>query len=165
MKNYNNYMPYQNGFQQMQDFPLQQNVIQPHQYQQIPQQSMTLSPMPVCQSCSSATPFNSATSSGMTVPAQFSSTQVPTTAVIPSAPSSTSSNLGSIMDIAYTQGYLKTQIGRRVKIEFLLGTNMLVDREGTLLSVGASYLTIREVETDDILLCDLYSIKFVRFYY
>lgn len=101
----------------------------------------------------------------MTVPAQFSSTQVPTTAVIPSAPSSTSSNLGSIMDIAYTQGYLKTQIGRRVKIEFLLGTNMLVDREGTLLSVGASYLTIREVETDDILLCDLYSIKFVRFYY
>lgn len=68
-------------------------------------------------------------------------------------------------DINYTQGYLKTKIGQRVKIEFLIGTNMLVDREGTLTAVGISYVIIREVETDDDLLCDIYSIKFVRFYY
>lgn len=70
-----------------------------------------------------------------------------------------------IMDVEYTQGYLKTQIGARVKIEFLIGTNMLVDREGTLVDVGISYIIIREVDTDDLLLCDIYSIKFVRFYY
>jgi hypothetical protein len=68
-------------------------------------------------------------------------------------------------DVNYTQGYLKTQIGRYVKIEFLIGTNMLVDREGTLVDVGISYVIIREAETDDLLLCDIYSIKFVRFYY
>jgi hypothetical protein len=70
-----------------------------------------------------------------------------------------------IMDIEYTQGWLRTQIGKRVKIEFLIGTNMLIDREGTLTDVGISYVIINEVETDDLLLCDIYSIKFVRVYY
>jgi len=70
-----------------------------------------------------------------------------------------------VLDIEYTQGYLKTQIGKRVKVEFLIGTNMLIDREGTLVDVGISYIIINEVETDDLLLCDIYSIKFVRFYY
>lgn len=70
-----------------------------------------------------------------------------------------------VLDVEYTQGYLKTQIGQRIKVEFLIGTNMLVDREGTLVDVGISYIIIREVETDDLLLCDIYSIKFVRFYY
>lgn len=70
-----------------------------------------------------------------------------------------------VFDIEYTQGYLKTQIGKRVKVEFLIGTNMLIDREGTLMDVGISYIIIQEVETDDLLLCDIYSIKFVRFYY
>jgi hypothetical protein len=68
-------------------------------------------------------------------------------------------------DIGYTPAYLKTQIGRRVKIEFLIGTNMLVDKEGTLVDVGINYVIIREAETDDLLLCDLYSIKFVKLYY
>jgi hypothetical protein len=71
----------------------------------------------------------------------------------------------TVMNVQYTQGYLKTQIGRFVKVEFLIGTNMLVDREGTLVDVGTSYIIIRETETDDLLLCDMYSIKFVRFYY
>lgn len=70
-----------------------------------------------------------------------------------------------VMDTEYTQGYLKTQIGKKVKIEFLIGTNMLVDREGTLVDVGISFVIINEVETDDLLLCDIYSIKFVRFYF
>lgn len=71
---------------------------------------------------------------------------------------------GVITDIGYTQGWLRTQIGQRVKIEFLIGTNMLIDREGTLLDVGISYIIIREVDTDDLLMCDIYSIKFVRIY-
>lgn len=70
-----------------------------------------------------------------------------------------------VLDIEYTQGYLKSQIGARVKVEFLIGTDMFVDKEGTLVDVGISYIIIREVDTDDLLLCDIYSIKFVRFYY
>lgn len=68
-------------------------------------------------------------------------------------------------DVNYTQGYLKTQIGRYVKVEFLIGTNMLIDREGTLVDVGISYIIIREAETDDLVLADIYSIKFVKIYY
>ncbi|NEZ45733.1 alginate lyase [Clostridium niameyense] len=67
-------------------------------------------------------------------------------------------------NINYNQGFLKTQIGRRIKIEFLIGTNMLIDREGTLISVGISYLLIREVDTNDLIMADMYSIKFVRIF-
>lgn len=69
-----------------------------------------------------------------------------------------------ITEPGYTQYYLKQQIGKRVKIEFLIGTNMLVDREGTLLDVGISYLVIREVDTNNLVMCDMYSIKFVTIY-
>jgi hypothetical protein len=68
-------------------------------------------------------------------------------------------------DVNYTQGYLKQQIGKYMKIEFLIGTNMLIDREGTLVDVGISYIIIREPETDDLLLCDIYSVKFVKIFY
>lgn len=66
-------------------------------------------------------------------------------------------------DIGYTQAYLKTQIGKKVRVEFLIGTNLLTDRIGTLVGVGISYILIRLAETDDILLGDIYSIKFVTF--
>lgn len=64
----------------------------------------------------------------------------------------------------YLQGHLKQYIGRPVKVEFILGTNMLVDREGILLDVGIDHIVIRETRTDDMLFCDLYSIKFVTIY-
>lgn len=62
----------------------------------------------------------------------------------------------------YTPGFLRTQIGKQMRVEFLIGTNgPLVDRIGTLLSVGASYILLRPINSDDILMCDIYSIKFV----
>ncbi|WP_129600812.1 hypothetical protein [Anaerophilus nitritogenes] len=67
-------------------------------------------------------------------------------------------------DINYTQGYLRTQIGQYVKVEFLIGTNMFIDREGTLIDVGISYIILQEPQTDDHVLCDIYSIKFVRIF-
>lgn len=67
-------------------------------------------------------------------------------------------------DIGYLQAYLKTQIGKKVRIEFLIGTNTLTDRIGTIVGVGISYILIRLEETDDIMLGDIYSIKFVTFY-
>jgi hypothetical protein len=67
--------------------------------------------------------------------------------------------------LQYMNGFMRTQIGRRVTIEFLIGTNTLVDKTGTLLAVGANYVLINEIESDDILLADFYSIKFIKFYY
>jgi|GEM_PF-495779 len=65
----------------------------------------------------------------------------------------------------YINGFLRTMIGRKVTVEFLIGTNTFTDRTGILLAVGANYIVINEVETDDILICDFFSIKFVRVYY
>jgi len=62
----------------------------------------------------------------------------------------------------YTAGFLRTQIGRRMRVEFLIGTNgPLIDRTGTLIAVGASYILLRLIDSDDIIMCDIYSIKFV----
>ncbi len=88
---------------------------------------------------------------------------------IPSRTSIMSSGRGArdsvLIDTNFTQGFLQTQIGRHVKVEFLIGTNMLIDREGLLVKAGTDYIIIQETETDDYLLCDMYSIKFIRFYY
>lgn len=65
----------------------------------------------------------------------------------------------------YLQGYLNSIKGRFVRIDFLIGTNTFVDKEGTLVDVGIDHVVLREAETDDLLVCDLYSIKFVKVYY
>jgi hypothetical protein len=67
--------------------------------------------------------------------------------------------------LQYLNGFLRTQIGRAVTVDFLIGTNTMLDRSGILLGVGANYILIRESETDDIVACDFYNIKFVKFYY
>lgn len=67
--------------------------------------------------------------------------------------------------LQYLNGFLRTQIGRAVKIDFLIGTNTLVDRTGILLGVGANFVLINETETDDLVACDFYNIKFIKFYY
>ncbi len=67
-------------------------------------------------------------------------------------------------NIGYTPAYLRTQIGQKVKIEFLIGTSILIDRDGTLVDVGINYVIIQPSETDDLMLCDMYSIKFVTFF-
>lgn len=64
----------------------------------------------------------------------------------------------------YTPGFLRTQIGKRMRVEFLIGTSNLTDRSGTLVAVGASYIIIRLIDSDDLMLCDLYSIKFVTIF-
>lgn len=64
-------------------------------------------------------------------------------------------------DVNYTQGYLRTQIGKRVRITYLLGTGTLQDRTGILERVGISYIIIRNEETNTKELSDIYSIKFV----
>jgi hypothetical protein len=52
-----------------------------------------------------------------------------------------------------------------VKIEFLIGTNTFTDKSGTLIGVGANYILLREADSDDILTCDFFNIKFVTIFY
>jgi hypothetical protein len=65
----------------------------------------------------------------------------------------------------YSAGFLRNFIGRNMRVEFLIGTTgPLVDRIGTLVEVGASYIVLQPYLTDDLLMCDLFSIKFVYIY-
>lgn len=64
----------------------------------------------------------------------------------------------------YNQGWLSTQIGKYIKIEFLIGTSMLIDREGLLKEVGISFIVIQETGSNDTVMCDIFSIKFVRIF-
>ena len=61
----------------------------------------------------------------------------------------------------YTPAFLREQIGKLMRIEFLIGTNNLIDRIGILQDVGASYILLRSVENDSLVYCDIYSIKFI----
>lgn len=61
----------------------------------------------------------------------------------------------------YTPAFLREQIGKLVRVEFLIGTNNLVDRIGILQDVGASYILLRALESNTITYADIYSIKFV----
>lgn len=65
----------------------------------------------------------------------------------------------------YLQGYLRSVIGKYVKVNFILGTNMYIDKEGTLVDVGVDHIVLREPQTDDLVVADLYSIKFVTVFY
>jgi hypothetical protein len=89
---------------------------------------------------------------------------VPLTTAMPTTPSATQPPQ-TVQSPYYTAGYLRKFIGRDVRVEFLIGTGgPLVDRIGTLLEVGASYITLRPIRSSDTLMCDLYSIKFVTIY-
>ena len=61
----------------------------------------------------------------------------------------------------YTPAFLRNYIGKLLKVEFLIGTCNLQDRIGILLEVGASYIILRSVQDNNLLYCDIYSIKFV----
>ena len=78
--------------------------------------------------------------------------------------SSTAPESPSTIGTDYTQGYLRSQIGKRMRVTFLLGTNLIQDRTGVLEEVGISYITLRDDETSNLVMCDIYSIKFVNIF-
>ena len=61
----------------------------------------------------------------------------------------------------YTPGFLRENIGKLMRVEFLIGTNTLTDRIGILEDVGASYILLRSLQSNEITFADIYSIKFV----
>ena len=67
--------------------------------------------------------------------------------------------------IQYLNGFIRTQIGRRVTVTFLVGSTQLEEKSGFLLGVGANYILLNELDTNDLTACDFYNIKFIRFYY
>jgi len=61
----------------------------------------------------------------------------------------------------YTPAFLRQQIGKLMRVEFLVGTNNMTDRIGFLEDVGASYILLRSFEGDSQIYADIYAIKFI----
>lgn len=139
------------------------------------QQHTTLAPMPY--TCSSFTGmpsfgFPQASQMPMQMPAMptgfptggTATPLLPSQTGVPAIPLSEQPP-ATLQSRLYTPGYLRSQIGKKMRVEFLIGTGTLVDRTGTLVGVGASYILLQLVETDDIMMCDIYSIKFATIFY
>ena len=62
----------------------------------------------------------------------------------------------------YLQGYLRTKIGKFMKVNFLLGTGTFIDKDGILQEVGVDHIVLRDIKTNEDVIADLYSIKFVE---
>jgi hypothetical protein len=67
----------------------------------------------------------------------------------------------TVLDPGYIPAYLRTQIGKRVRAEFNIGTNLYTDRTGILKEVGISYFVLEDNVTHVLVMCDLYSLKFL----
>ena len=63
------------------------------------------------------------------------------------------------------QKILADNLGEYVVIEFLIGTERLMRKQGLLYSVGTSYITLYDDQFNNFIVCDIFSIKFVYFYY
>ena len=63
------------------------------------------------------------------------------------------------------QQFLSDNIGNFVVIEFLIGTQAMTSRQGILYSVGASYIILYEESSRTFVMCDIFSVKFVTFYF
>jgi len=85
------------------------------------------------------------------VHADYQSSQIPPTVPIINNP-------------LYNQGWLQTQIGKYIRVDFLLGTGTFQDRSGILQEVGISFIILKDVNTNDLTMCDIYSIRFVTVY-
>jgi len=67
-------------------------------------------------------------------------------------------------NLQYMNSFLRTQIGKLCAVEFLVGTTGLATRIGFLIGVGINYILIQDSCSGEILVCDFYSVRFVRFF-
>lgn len=61
----------------------------------------------------------------------------------------------------YVPYYLKSNIGKNVRAEFIIGSSQYTDRTGKLIEVGINYFVLDDVNSRTHVMCDLYSVKFV----
>lgn len=61
-------------------------------------------------------------------------------------------------------GYLCGQMGKYVKMEFLFGENIHMEKLGRLREVGKDFVAIQENGTNNMIICSLDKIKFINVY-
>ncbi len=63
------------------------------------------------------------------------------------------------------QQILSENIGKYVTVTFLIGTTTEEERTGYIYSVGTSFIVLNDVVNRVYVVCDVFSVKFVTFYY
>ncbi len=80
----------------------------------------------------------------------------------------TTEEFSETINVADTQayiGFLRTQIGRYMRIEQLIGSDTVEDRYGFLVGIGTNFIILQEVTTGNIMVIDLFSIRLTYIYY
>ena len=62
-------------------------------------------------------------------------------------------------------GFLRTQIGRYMKVEQLVTSDRTEDRLGFLVGVGSNFIILQDITTGNILVIDIFSIRLTYVYY
>lgn len=67
--------------------------------------------------------------------------------------------------LQYLNGFFRTQIGKFVRVQQLIGSNITQDFDGFLIGVGINYIILQEYANSDIRILDIYGIKQMYVYY
>ena len=62
------------------------------------------------------------------------------------------------------QAILADNVGQYVVVEFLIGTEEIIRKQGMLYFVGRSFVTLYDEAANNFIVCDIFSVKFVYFY-
>lgn len=62
------------------------------------------------------------------------------------------------------QQVLQDNIGTYVSVDFLIGTQNIVTKQGILYAVGAQYIVLYDDVNQHYTVCDIFAIKFITFY-
>lgn len=62
-------------------------------------------------------------------------------------------------------GFLRTQIGRYVRIQQLVTSDRTEDRLGFLVGVGSNFVILQDITTGNIMVIDIFSIRLTYIYY
>lgn len=68
-------------------------------------------------------------------------------------------------NLQYMNGFLRTQIGKYLRVEQLVTSTQIEDRFGYLVGVGLNYILLQQAGTGNISAVDYYSIKYIYVYY
>ena len=63
-----------------------------------------------------------------------------------------------------TEAYLCQKVGSYLRVEFLFGENIHVEKTGVLKNVGKDFLVLTESGTDTEIVCSAKNIKFINIY-
>ena len=68
-------------------------------------------------------------------------------------------------DIQSYINFLRTQIGRYMRVEQLMGSSQVESRYGFLVGIGTNYIILQEITTGNIMVVDLFTIRLTYIYY